>query len=359
MNYQEFKEQIVTDLEEALFEKGHSGIELSINHVEKMNESYDALTVRPEGSNIGANLKLDQYYDILVSGENYEEVVMHALQHIENCLKDMPAFDLNMITDYANVRNRLSIEVVSAERNAEILESVPHRLIEDMAIVYRVNLDLDAVGAGTVLVNNALLERYEITPKQLHEDAIQNAALIKPVVIVGMSQVLSDMMAPEEAKVMGVEAMREEEFFYVATVPDKTRGAGVLAYEHFMDCAAEKLGGDFYVIPSSVHEILLIKDDGNTSYSVLKDMVEEVNATQVEPEDKLTDSVYHYDSKSKIFELGEKFEERKSLEASRGKQKKRSVLKDLEEKKAQVKETSALSKQVEKAAFKDRGGEVL
>jgi hypothetical protein len=77
-----------------------------------------------------------------------------------------------------------------------------------------------------------------------------------------------------------------------------------------MDQAAEKLGGSFYILPSSIHEILLVKDNGQFDRASLEKMVREVNATQVAPEDKLTDSVYHYDSKNKVFELGEKFVER-------------------------------------------------
>jgi hypothetical protein len=99
---------------------------------------------------------------------------------------------------------------------------------------------------------------------------------------------------------------------YVATVPDKVHGAGVLAYENFMDMAAERAGGDFFILPSSLHEVLIVPDNGNVKLEDLENMVKEVNATQVAPQDKLTDSVYHYDSKEKIFELGEKFVERQN-----------------------------------------------
>ena len=71
---------------------------------------------------------------------------------------------------------------------------------------------------------------------------------------------------------------------YVASVPNKTAGAGVLAYQEFMDQAAERLGGDFFILPSSIHEVLLVPDDGAKSFHELQAMVREVNATQVSPE---------------------------------------------------------------------------
>lgn len=67
-----------------------------------------------------------------------------------------------------------------------------------------------------------------------------------------------------------------------------------------MDQAAERVGGDFFILPSSIHEVLIVPDNGQMGLRDLEDMVKEVNATQVAPEDKLTDSVYHYDSKKSV-----------------------------------------------------------
>ena len=162
---------------------------------------------------------------------------------------------------------------------------------------------------------------------------------MKPLEIKGMSEVIAEMMGAEEATMLGI--TREEpqnERIYVATVPDKIHGAGVLAYENFMEQAAERAGGDFYILPSSIHELLIIPDNGVMDLKELEAMVKEVNATQVEPCDRLTDSVYHYDSKEKVFELGEKYAERQSEKESLGQEKgeKDSVLENLKAKKEEV-----------------------
>ena len=147
------------------------------------------------------------------------------------------------------------------------------------------------------------------------------------------------MMGPDAAAMFGMDELPQDEKMFVATVPDKVAGAGVIAYQNFMDEAAERVGGDFFILPSSTHEVLLVKDDGEANFRDLKAMVEEVNATQVALEEKLTDSVYHYDSKEHIFELAEKFEARqqaKEAEISSEKEEKDSVLGDLKAKKDEV-----------------------
>ena len=107
-----------------------------------------------------------------------------------------------------------------------------------MAVVYRFVIESNEAGRMTVLATNQLLESMGITAEQLHMDAMENAPELKPAIIMGMSEMLADMGMPME--MMGMEAPTQE-FMYVATVEDKINGAGVLAYQNFMDQAAERV----------------------------------------------------------------------------------------------------------------------
>lgn len=138
-----------------------------------------------------------------------------------------------------------------------------------------------------------------VTPEQLHADAMENAPQIKPVEIKGMSEVMAEMMGVEQAEMMGLFPVApEDEKIYVATVPDKVHGAGVLAYQNFMDQAAERAGGDFFILPSSIHEVLIVPDNGEMGLKDLEAMVKEVNATQVAPADKLINILDSYEEGS-------------------------------------------------------------
>ena len=205
------------------------------------------------------------------------------------------------------------------------------------------------------------LKRWELLPEQLHEDALKNAPELKPAVITGMSEVMAEMMgmSPEEMAMMGMPTDPADEQMYVDTVPDKIHGAGVLAYQDFMDQAAERVGGSFYILPSSLHEVLLVPDNGQMNLQDLEAMVREVNATQVAPEDKLTDNVYHYDAEAKVFELGEKFVEREAAKDSVEKsEEKSSVLGDLKAKKEEVAKQPKKDA-VDKAVNKNKGGDAI
>ncbi len=308
MDFETFKEELANSVKEQL-ERNGDNFTVEISKVDKANETYDALTVKPEGGNIGVNLNAGKLFEEYENGRDFDAIADQAATNAENAITNRPDFDLSAISDYEQMKQKLSMEVVSAERNAEFLENVPHKNMEDMAIVYRIILDSTDDGRSSILVTNKMLDTYGITAEQLHADAMAIAPEVRPAVIQGMSEVMAEMMGAEQAEMLGLGPVPDEPM-YVATVPDKVQGASVLAYQNFMDEAAEKLGGDFYILPSSIHEILLVKDNGQFDREALEQMVKEVNATQVAPEDKLTDSVYHYDSKDKVFELAEKFEVR-------------------------------------------------
>ncbi len=339
LNYDDFKEQFKERIGDKLEAEGIEA-NLSFNTVKKLNESYDALTVTPEGESIGVNIPVDRFYNAYDEGMDLEEATDKAVGLISQGISERPDFDIDALADYNQMKEKLAMEVVSAEANKEMLETVPHKMMEDMAVVYRFVLNSDEDGRSSVLVTNKMLENYGITAEELHADAMEIAPQIKPVEIKGMSEVLAELMGVEQAEMMGIGPVApEDEQMYVATVPDKVHGAGVLAYEEFMDKAAERAGGDFYILPSSIHEVLIVPDNGEMDLKSLEDMVKEVNATQVAPQDKLTDSVYHYDSKEKIFELGEKFVARqaeKEAEKATEKGEKKSVLGDLKAKKDEI-----------------------
>ena len=332
MEYESFKEQFAEAVQQAFYEKGIDDVNIDIRRVDKMNESYDSITVTPEGSNVGVNMNINHFYEGIEAGVDFNEVVDKAVDTIQNGLDKRPTVDVEALMDYDNMKGKLAMEVVSTERNADILEKVPHQDIEDMSVVYRFVLGSEGGERASILVTNDLINQMGVTPDQLHADAMANSPEIRPAVIQGMTEVIAEMMGPE-ALMMFPTMQPEDEIMFVATVPDKISGAGVIAYQDFMDQAADKLGGDFYVLPSSIHEIILVKDEGNMSHQDLEAMVKEINANEVRPEEKLTDNVYHYDSKDHVFEIAGKFEDRMAAKEAEAKD---SVLADLASKKQDV-----------------------
>ena len=128
MDYEKFKEQLMEDVKQNLEERGSGNINLSFQRIEKTNESYDAITATPEGGYFGANVNVGAFFEAYEDGVPYEKVVDKAAESIEQGVSAAPTVDVAMLSDYAQMKYKLIMEVVSAERNAELLEKIPHQV---------------------------------------------------------------------------------------------------------------------------------------------------------------------------------------------------------------------------------------
>ncbi len=77
----------------------------------------------------------------------------------------------------------------------------------------------------------------------------------------------------------------------------KMNGASLLLQEDIRKQIGECLGSDYFVIPSSIHEVLILPDNGIFQVPELNAMVQEVNETQVERQEQLSDKVQFCDGK--------------------------------------------------------------
>ncbi|MDO5416461.1 MAG: DUF5688 family protein [Lachnospiraceae bacterium] len=327
MNFKEFGNSMKRDLEAYLRETNPDVVVKQINVEKLQGQSYAALSVVESGS-VGVNINLEELYERMNSGGSYNSVFYAAADIAESQLAHMPEFDLSAIVNYEEAKKHLCVEVVETARNAEMLEHVPHVRVENLSMVHRLQLGKNENGATTVLVTNDLMKRMGVTPEQLHEDAMNSTQQVRPATIKSMAEILSEVMEIPE----GVLGTDMEPPFYVLSNEDLLNGAAVMFYPNVMEQAAKNLGGDFYVLPSSVHEVLLYPDNGTMQLDELRDMVCIINEGEVAPEDQLTDSVYHYEVKSRTFELGENYEKR--MAAKQFTQEERgSVLKELRDRK--------------------------
>ena len=237
--------------------------------------------------------------------------------------KTVPEAFMEQLWDYEAMKPHLIMEMMGKEDNTGKLQGIPHKDLEDMAVTYRFLLNRTDEGQATIQLTNSLFESYGITAEQLHQDAVDNCQRIAPVSILNMNEVLCEMSG-------GLFGGADDSLspLYIATNASKMRGASVIAYPNFMDQAAEKLGGGFFVLPSSVHEVILIPDSFEMTAVELKQMVTQINASEVAPEERLTDNVYHFDAEAGVFEKAEKFEQRMEKESER-----KSVLDELGSKK--------------------------
>lgn len=276
---------------------------------------------------------------------------------IMEALDRIPKIDIDELSNYKAIKPKLMMEIISQKGNEERLKRLPHHKIEDLALVYRLDMGDRAGNKMTSVITNRQLGTFGISAEQLHQDALMNAPVSHPASLRPIYEVLAAMMGKDPEEISPDEPM-----MLVATTQDDFMGASVIQYPGFLEQAAERIGKDFFILPSSIHEVLLVPDDGILDFHELAEMVQSINEAQVTPAERLSDNVYHYDKMDRVFELADKTasrklaqEMKKETSARNTEEKKTSVLEQLGEKKKEAMDhapkTKASGRTVQEAAL--------
>ena len=311
MNYEEFKDALYERLETELKERGIDNVSLRTDMLKSPDGVTERLIVSAEGSAIAMAFRYEAIYDRFKNmGEDIGAEVAVLMENIkENLIKidDRENDVKDFIMDYENVKDHLLLRLVPG--NSPILDETHHNMIEDMALV--VNIDIaslsDDNGRAVVVVNDGLMGMYGINKEKLFADAARNSLEQEPINIKPMMSVISHMVGNEGLSI----PEEDRDALFIATNESGFHGAAVLGYPGFMDMATEAMNGSFYLIPSSVHEFILIKDDGNVRAQKLNAMIKDVNENVLSPREILSDQCYHYDAKTKVLENGLKYDRTK------------------------------------------------
>lgn len=292
MNFTMFKEELRSGLEKKLASNGYLST-VTCQVVTKNNGvQLNGLSVQFQGATVSPVIYIDSCYDSYLQGKdeianiqnNIYQTVINNIS--ENNITPSMVQDL---TRYESVKNKIVLQLINKERNIEKLANIPYMTWYDLAIIFKICIGDTGNGIATTTVTNELLSYYGVDTAQLYLQALDNMetqTVIKP-----LSKVLEEMMGmpfPEDLLPP----------IFVVTNSSGVGGAASILIETVLDKLRREVGAQFYILPSSVHEMLVMpKDEENLQTpDMLRQMVKEVNQTEVSDEDFLSDNVYRYNS---------------------------------------------------------------
>ena len=309
MNFDEFKQAIVDNIKDYLPAKFEES-DVEVRQVLKNNDTVlDGLTIQDPDTNVAPTIYLNQFFEEYQNGRDLNDIIGDIADvYIANTVDKQ--MDVSIVTDFEKAKGNILPRLVNAEENQELLAQRPHMIMDDLAVTYHLEMGKSDNGNMSVAITNTILDMYGISQEELHDLAVANLEEKMPATFQGMSEVVKEMMLPQimsdlglskEAALDYIEQMIPDgnEQMYVLSNDSRLHGAAAVLNEKAMEDIAEKVGGDFFILPSSIHELLVVPKQDGMELSDLEAMVKEVNATQVAPEEKLSDHVYEYDAKEK------------------------------------------------------------
>ena len=216
--------------------------------------------------------------------------------------------------NFDEIKEDISLRLMNTENNQDKLQNRPHEQMEDISAAFVIVVGETKEGLATAPITNEIMDELGVDQATLMETAKANLSE-QNYSFKSMRDVLVDMMFPDgipENDPM-VDMMLPPEDgpqMYVLSNEHNLNGAAEIMNQKAMDEIAEKLGGDFVVLPSSVHETIILPIDDNMESGTLDSMIQEINGGVVSPEDKLSDHAFIYDSEAHELVRMDKMEER-------------------------------------------------
>ncbi len=293
------KEKILYEISDGItkYLEGYDIEKITITETVKNNGvKYTGICIKLRNIIFAPNLYVDKYlkeiseiggfcneepdidYISLKMAEDFKAVV--------SGLKD----DVTDFFDSEEIENRLYLALVNYEMNKDTLEDCPYIMFNDLALTFRWLGFQRHDSMSSVLVHNMLQEKWGLATDEMFRVALKNTMDKFPVVIKKLDEVIYELT--------GTVSMFESPF-YVMSNTKGINGATVLIYKNVLEGFSNKINSNLYIIPSSIHEVLLLPSDIDIRVEDIQEITRSVNESVVGREEILSDSIYYYDKEMK------------------------------------------------------------
>jgi hypothetical protein len=291
MNYQEFLQTLHAKLSVQM----DPDTTLQLQKISRNNGvTYDAFLMVNANVNLSPTIYVPPYYHRYLDGVDMESIVTDIL---DTYRKNLPVedFDITLFTDYEKAKKRIVMRLVSYSRNELLLSDVPHKRFLDFAVIFYCLLESSSTQQAGILVHNHHLSLWDVDCETLYDAAVHNSPILLEYRLDNMQEILAPVV-----KELYVSDDEEPFPMYILSNQNRTYGASVILYPGLLSRLADSFEKDLLILPSSVHEVLLLPLDDEPDMGYYSKMVNEVNETQLADEEILSDHAYYYSRKTRL-----------------------------------------------------------
>lgn len=294
MVYDVFLNKIKTGMEQALGKE----YELSLHRITKNNGLIlDGLCISKDKNPVAPAIYLNNCYHQYLEGCSLEEITQELLE-LYRSNEALPTIHPARLSDYSAMKSRTACRLINTAANETLLQDMPHIPWNDLSIVFYLFLQENDTGIMTAGIHTSHLNTWGISQDELFQATISNVSQLFPPSITSMDCILEDLT--DSVPDLNRQAMTP---FYVLSNTCGINGAICMLYPDVLKHFSEGIERDVLILPSSIHEVLLLPDEEDISYDELSQMVAQINASEVLPQDRLSNQIYRYSRRSDSIEI--------------------------------------------------------
>lgn len=309
MNFEQFIGEVKKEVKSLVGNK----CSVSVHGVLKTNRELQGLSIRNQNEVAAPTVYLEDYYAEHLNGKEINQIAKEIID-LSNQRKLSVNNIIENIQDYEWVKPRLRVKLINYEKNTKLFQTVLNERMLDLAIVPYILIS-KGEGVMSSIVNYQLLDNWGIQKEEVIKLAKENTMSTEPVIIENMKDYILQMMFNQiSSRIISEREDDQEELIrilmekdkdvsqmdmYISTNRDNLYGAFVAMQKKNLLELANQIGIEMlYILPSSIHEIIVIPAYENIEIENLREMVFNINRTDVAEEDFLSDIVYLFDKKT-------------------------------------------------------------
>lgn len=295
-------EEFINAVEKGVSEAMGYRYDVTVKKVQKNNGlTLTGLLIAEKDSKVAPAIYLDSFYEpYICKGMGLESVIESIMAAYWEHGKEPRRFykGLEGLKDYKGIRNKIIFKLINSQENQELLNKVPNIPFQDLSIVFLLYIEEAEDGILTALIHNEHMILWDVTVNDLYMEALGNTPRLLPEKFMGMDEIIRNLaVEAEEGQELDTPCGHlemEKPPFYVLTNRLGITGAACLLYPDVLKKCAERLGQDLLILPSSIHESLILPYDESIRVDEMRYMVQSINASEVPAEDRLSGQVYLY-----------------------------------------------------------------
>ncbi|MGI6010508.1 MAG: DUF5688 family protein [Ruminococcus sp.] len=298
MDYNAFK----TKLKELVQQILGPEYKVSVETIPKNNGVFrESMVIRHRKEHAVPAVYIQPYYEAFMEGTLMEEAASQVVEEYRAGSTGSSSC-LTFFEHYEKVSAHICFRLINYEKNSEMLKNMPYRKILDLALVYYYRIEEFSGRKASILIHNFHIKVWDVTEEELFERARDNTCRLLPPYMAGMLQLIQET-AGENFYDGDEENMGKEENMFVLTNQEKYYGAVCFLYPQVLERIGAFLKNNFYILPSSIHESIIVPDSGQFFPDDLKLIVQDVNRQYVAEEEILSDHIYYYDTDNRILKM--------------------------------------------------------
>ncbi|MCU6761018.1 Uncharacterised protein [uncultured Roseburia sp.] len=295
MNYQSFKNSIIEYIRYQLGSTYH----IFIQSIIKNNGiRLDGLIIMPEETNIAPTIYLNYYFQKLKQGIPFENICTEIINYYQKHHPES-SVDIQFFTDLEQIQSHIAYKLINFEKNLSLLDDIPYIRFLDLAIVFYCLLPSSSEQNASILIHNQHLSMWNLSLTDLYSIAKTNTPDLLGYELLDLHSILRNSDVSEiphqEFCLTATPCASDEQYpMYVLSSQNRQYGAACILYQNLLKHFSQKTDMDFYILPSSIHEVILVPTANRYSLFELSEMVSSINHSEVNPEDVLSDHAYYY-----------------------------------------------------------------